>query len=293
VSSTLTYALITPARNEVENLTRLADALAAQTVPPELWLIVDNGSTDETLSVAEELAARHSWIQVTAAGGEGGPIRGGPIVRAFAFGLEQLDDRYDVVVKLDADISMEPDYFERLLAAFAEDPRLGIASGSALEEDADGIWRQRFGTGNAVWGAARAYRRECLQDVLPLEERMGWDGIDEFKAKLNAWNTTTLLDLPFRHHRGEGARDGARWRPWAARGSASHYMGYRFSYLLARAAHHTLREPVAAAMVWGFLAAAIRREQKFPDAEVRARLRRDQRLRNLATRRREALGRTR
>ena len=92
----------------------------------------------------------------------------------------------DVVVNVDADVTMEPDYFERLLEALERDPSLGIASGSAWEPH-DGVWRQRFViTGGTVWGATRAYRWACLQDVLPLEERHGWDGIDQLKARARA-----------------------------------------------------------------------------------------------------------
>ena len=137
---------------------------------------------------------------------------------------------------------MEPDYFERLLDAFARDPSLGIASGSAWELD-DGVWRQRFVTGGTVWGATRAYRWECLQEVLPLEERHGWDGIDQLKARARGWHTTTLTDLPFRHHRAEGLGDGSTWAHWAANGDTAYFMGYRPWYLLAHAA------PVAAGPV--------------------------------------------
>ena len=61
----LTFAAITPTRNEAENLRRLAPCMAAQTHPPVRWIIVDNGSTDETPAIARELADQHpgsrSW----------------------------------------------------------------------------------------------------------------------------------------------------------------------------------------------------------------------------------------
>ena len=107
--------------------------------------------------------------------------RGAPIVRALHAGIDALDLVPDVLVNVDADVTVEPDYFARLLDVFANDPSLGIASGSAWELE-DGEWRQRFVTGGTVWGATRAYRWKCLQDVLPLEERHGWDGIDQLEG---------------------------------------------------------------------------------------------------------------
>jgi biofilm PGA synthesis N-glycosyltransferase PgaC len=288
--SSHSYALVTPARNESENLGRLASCLVAQTVTPTEWVIVDNGSIDATAVVAAELAARHPWVRVITQPAEEGLVRGRPVVRAFQAGLRALQTRPDVIVKLDADVSFGRDYFERLLDAFAADERLGIASGSAFELDAAGEWRQQFSTGTSVWGATRAYRRQCLDDVQPLDEEMGWDGIDRLKANMLGWRTATVLDLPFRHHRLEGERDGARRKAWAAQGRVSHYMGYRFWYMVLRALHHARREPAALAMIGAHAAAALRRRPRCPDRAVRDYLRREQRLGTVLVRRREALG---
>lgn len=283
------YAVITPARDEADNLPRLAESLAAQHVIPLRWMIVDNGSTDGTPQVAADLADRHPWITVISVPGERDPVRGRPIVRSFMAALEALGDLPEVVVNVDADISFAPDYFERLLAAFATDPRLGIASGSGYELDGD-TWRQRHLTGTTVWGASRAYRRACLQDVLPLAERLGWDGTDEFKANARGWTTRTLVDLPFHHHRAEGERDGA-WRSRVEQGRIAHYMGYRPSYLALRAAFNGVRHPSGLGLLWGYLAQAARRAEREPDAGARAYLRSQQRARNVPARLREARGR--
>jgi poly-beta-1,6-N-acetyl-D-glucosamine synthase len=286
------YAVITPARNEEENLGHLAQALAAQSLKPICWLIVDDGSTDDTARVAFELARTWSWVQIRQ--GEGmvgkGEVRGRPIVRAFNRGIKALRVTPDVVVKLDADVTFAPDYFERLLRAFTDDPALAIASGSAYELE-DGVWRQRHMTGTHVWGASRAYRWSCLAKLLPLDEQMGWDGLDVLRANMNGWTTRTLTDLPFRHHRKEGQRDGAPRLAWAAQGRASHYMGYRFWYLAARALHHSLKEPPALAMIAGYIAAVARRRPRCEDDAVRVYLRSRQRVRDLPRRLLEAYGR--
>lgn len=286
----LSYAVITPARDEATTLPRLAASLARQSVAPRAWVIVENGSTDDTQRVAQALATSHSWIHVLMRDQSDPAERGAPIVRALHAALETLEPT-DVVVNVDADVSFpDEDYFERLLGAFTADPFLGIASGSAHEHDGR-EWRQRHVTGSTVWGASRAYRRSCLEDVLPLEERLAWDGIDELRARVRGWRTATLADLPFHHHRREGERDGAPSAGWISRGKAARYMGYRLPYLALRALHHARREPAALALVWGYAAAAVRREETTSDAESRRLLRGQQRVRNLARRRREALGR--
>jgi biofilm PGA synthesis N-glycosyltransferase PgaC len=270
---TLTYGVVTPARDEEEHLRGLAACLAAQTLPPAHWVVVDDGSADATADVA----ARHGATVVrlharTAA-------RGGPVVRALTAGLGALDD-VDVVIKVDADVTFAPDYLAQLVAAFAADPQLGMASGSCWEEEG-GSLRQRFGAGMGVWGATRAYRRECLRDVLPLEERQGWDEIDAARANAHGWRTRTLLDLPFVHHRSEGTRDGSRAAVWRAQGDVAHYMGYRWSYVLARTAFRAAREPSALAILVGYADAALRRAPRLEDEAAVRHVREHQRLRRL------------
>jgi len=281
------YAVITPVLDERENLDRLARALEAQSVLPAAWIIVDTGSQDGSLEAARALARRHDWVRTLEIDPE--RARGGPIVRAFNAGMTLAPAYADIVVKLDADISFSEDYFDRLLDAFAADPRLGIASGTCFEER-NGEWRERHVTADNVWGACRAYRTACLDVVSPLEERMGWDGIDVLKANARGWRTGIVPGLSFRHHRGEGSRDGNRFAPWLARGRVAHYMGYRPSFLMIRAFRHTLQDPAAIMMIAGWLKPALAREPACADETARAYLRRQQRLRELPRRAREAQG---
>ncbi len=282
--------MVTPARDEAANLPRLASCLAAQTRPPTTWVIIENGSSDGTLELARDLAAEHAWVQVISLPGTSSADRGAPVVRALNAGIAALTEPPEVFVNVDADISMEPDYFERLLAKFRADPSLGIASGSAYELRR-GTWEQRYVTGSTVWGASRAYRWECLHDVLPFEERVAWDGVDEFKANARGWRTVAFEELPFHHHRREGERDGTPWRARRNQGQAAHYLGYRPWYLVLRALWHTRREAAALGLIFGYAQAAWRQEPTNSDAQARAYLRGQQSIRKLPQRLLEAAGR--
>jgi glycosyltransferase involved in cell wall biosynthesis len=289
--SALRYAVVTPVRDEADNLPRLAEALARQLARPTSWVIVDNGSRDGTLELARRLASEQPWVLVLEIDGASAADRGAPVVRALGAGIDVLaSDPPDIVVNVDADISVEPDYFERLLTRFDEDPSLGIASGSAYELTR-GEWRQRHVTGSTVWGASRAYRWGCLVEILPLEERVGWDGIDEFRANARGWRTHAFEQLPFRHHRREGERDGSSWAARRNQGRTAHYIGYRAWYLVLRAFWNVRRDPGALGLIWGYLLAALRREPKTGDADARAYLRSQQSLRRLRLRSLEAIGR--
>lgn len=289
------YAVITPARNEAENLRRLARCLARQTRPPSAWIVIDDASTDDTFEVASAISRERPWAHVirsadasarTESVGEGRRV--GKEGIAFEAGLAALPESPDVVVKVDADISMAPDYFERLLAEFAADESLGIAGGLCHELE-DGDWRPVFSTGTHVSGATQAYRYRCLQEILPLEARLGFDGIAVAKANACGWSSRTIFELEFLHHRKTGGRDG-QIRAWIASGETLHYMGYRPSYLVTKALFRSLREPAAVALVWGYVRAALRRHTRVEPA-IRAHVREGQRLRSLPLRAREALGR--
>ena len=195
---------------------------------------------DGTPELAQELEREHSWVRLLSVPGAAAAERGAPIVRSLHAAIDELAaNPPDFVVNVDADISFDPDYFPRLLDRFDADPALGIASGSAFELQ-DGDWRQRHVTGSTVWGASRAFRWACLQEILPFEERVGWDGIDEFKANARGWHTQAFEDLPFKHHRREGERDGRLAR---AAKPGSRRVLRRLSRLVSRPARALERAP--------------------------------------------------
>jgi hypothetical protein len=183
---------------------------------------------------------------------------------------------------------MERDYFDRVIGEFERGDRLGIAGGIAYELEPDGVWRQRHSTGTGVWGASRAYRRTCLEEILPLDERMGWDTLDLAAASVRGWDVRVLADLPFLHHRKEGSRESSRFRHWVSHGQAAYYMGYRPMYLFLRTAYRMVRDPSALGISVGYFGSALHRESRCRDAAVTAYVRREQRLRRLPTRIRQA-----
>ena len=190
----LTYAAVTPARDEDENLARLGAAMVDQTLPPVRWVIVENGSTDGTLGVARALEAAHPFIRVIQTESSSNYQRTSAYMRAFHTGVEALHGLGDLVVKLDADVSIDPDYFQGVARAFADDPRLGIASGTMVEVR-HGMWQEVTLLDDHCWGPTRAYRRSCLDLVLPLEDGYNYASVDETKAHLAGFTTMPAIGV--------------------------------------------------------------------------------------------------
>jgi poly-beta-1,6-N-acetyl-D-glucosamine synthase len=287
VSEPLRYAVVTPARNERENLDRLARSMTAQTAIPTAWVIADDGSDDGTVELAESWAGEHPWIQVCrrdqAAGALNNGRREGRDLHAFRDGIRALAEIPDVVVKVDADTSFDADYFERLLRRFADEPDLGIAGGACYELE-QGHWVRQKVDATHPRGASRAYRRECLDIVMTIDARMGWDGLDEVRAALRGYRSATLVDLGFRHHRLVGHREKGRLHNGTAQGRAAWYMGYRPSYVFLRTLYRVPNDWGAAGMVLGYATAMATRQPRCDESDVRRYLRRRQRLTALVRR---------
>src|SRR5262249_17183223 len=150
---------------------------------------------------------KHVFIHVVRSP-QGQPRGPGPaVVRAFNRGLDEagrLGIEYDFVVKLDCDLSFEPDYFERLLAEFAANPKLGIASGVYCEAR-DGVnWREVEMPAYHAAGASKMIRRACWEQIHGFIPSRGWDTVDEIRAMSHGWETTHFRELRIKHWKAEG-----------------------------------------------------------------------------------------
>lgn len=293
------YMLLTPARDEMRYLPDLADSLRKQTLPFMRWVIVDDGSTDGTAEFAEGLAAEDDRITVLRRESRPNRRAGCGDIEAFNAGLTFAGEplSYDYVGKLDADLVLPDDYFERLFAEFDRNPRLGIAGGHCYERRPGGLVLDRVPDSH-VRGATKTYRRECLRDSLPLAEVPGWDTVDEVKARARGWETHSFREPGVIHQRPVTGGSGGVLRGRFVLGRMSYFLGYRPSYFGLRVARNLGKPPYVVgglAMAWGYVSGAVLRADRYDDVEFRESLREDQRdrMRALLWRQRPAREQTR
>lgn len=283
--------LITPARDEAAHLERTVRAVAAQGRRPDLWLIVDDGSTDATPQLLERLAGELPFLEARRAParrvleGEDGLALAAEAV-AFNAALQSVElSAFTHVGKLDADVELPPDYLEQLLARFAEDPGLGIAGGTLLERE-EGAWRPTKVPANHVRGALKLYSRECLEAIGGVQERLGWDTIDETYARMQGFETRSLPELRARHHRPVATRGGTL-RGRARHGQCAYILRYGFWWVALRSLKVACQRPrgfSGIAFLYGYLRAALRREGRVEDEQYRRFVARELRGRVLAVR---------
>ena len=274
------YIAITPARDEQELLPGLIASMTAQSWKPERWIIVDDGSADTTARIVDEACRRYPWIEARHLPRNRSRAPGGEGVIAEFLPLEMCQ-QYDYVMRLDADVSFGRDFAENLRAEFARDEQLGIASPTLYEPDGS-QWHEIRQPEFHTRGPAKLYSIDCFTAIGVLDPDVGWDTLDEARAMLRGYRTRSFRHIKAKHHRPQGTASG--WRARMAAGLAAYRVGYSPLFMLARAARHTVSQPVpfaGALMLAGYFNGYVRGEPRCAEPEVVQFIRRHQRRRLL------------
>lgn len=278
------YVVVSPLRNEDAYLPQTIASMCAQTLKPRQWVLVDDGSTDRTGALIDEAAASHAWITPVHRRDRGFRQAGGGVIDAFYDGLAHLCEAdWNVIVKLDGDLSFAPDYFARCLSRLQEDPRLGIVGGTCCVAQ-DGILRPEFAGEPSfhVRGPSKLYRRACFEAIGGLLRAPGWDTADQMKANLLGWTTRTFADIEVEHLRPTGLAYGA-WSNWTKNGLANFVTGYDPLFMACKCLKRLLSRPTpaglveAAGLAHGYLSGHWRRVPRVDDPALIAYVRAQQR----------------
>jgi biofilm PGA synthesis N-glycosyltransferase PgaC len=256
--------------NEQRHLQRFLDSMARQERFPDLLVLVDDGSTDDSLAIASEFASGRENVRLLALPARA-PVRdrlaAAAELRAFQRGLAEVQEQWDVAVKMDADLELAANLFGTLEHAFLETPELGIAGAqlSVIDPRSGKAVRERCEP-HHVRGATKFYRRACLEEISPIPSILGWDTIDEIAARQHGWQTSSL-DAPGAgavHLRPTGENDGmlrAQYR-W---GVCAYGIGQHPLWVALSAARRLGDRPAllgSAAFLAGWVSAALRQRPR-------------------------------
>jgi glycosyltransferase involved in cell wall biosynthesis len=256
------YVLITPAHNEEAFIEKTLASMVAQTVLPERWVIVDDGSTDGTARIIEKYADGHQWIELVQRPQRHHRSFAGK-ADAFNAGFERVRSvKFNVIGDLDADISFDPDYLEFLLNKFDDDPSLGVAGTPFTEDGGYDTARDSFEGANHVAGGCQLFRRQCFEDVggyIP-NPAGGVDWIAVTTARMKGWRTRSFPEKRFHHHRALGTAGKSGTAASFSYGAKDYYLGGSPVWQLFRVAYRATKRPLdGVALLAGYCWAAMRR----------------------------------
>lgn len=283
----MNYVLITPARNEEALIHKVLDSVTAQTQPPLKWVIVDDGSTDRTAEMVKSYAARFPWIELVQRPRHVDRNFAGK-VHAFNAGFERVQGlAYDVVGNLDADLSFDPEYFEFLMARFAEDPGLGVAGTPFTQDGGYDSARDSFEGESYVAGGAQMFRAACFREIggyIP-NPGGGVDWIAVMTARMKGWKVQSFADKRFHHYRTLGTAETSPLGAAFQYGERAYFLGGSPVWQSVRSLYRMARKPYVLggiALFAGYSWAAVRRVKR-PVSPEMMRFHRHEQMQKLKT----------
>jgi len=274
------YALITPAHNEEEYIEKTIKSVISQTVLPNKWVIVSDGSTDHTDDIVAKYAAKHGFIQLVRIDRDA-TRNFGSAIRAINTGYEQLKGvEYDLVGNLDADVVLKPDYYQAILAKFQVNPKLGLAGGLVC----DCHWNKAcpiFIAADSVGGPIQMFRRECYEQIggHTCIGMGGYDTVAEIKARMYGWQVRTFPDVKVLHLRRTGTATGSILSARFRQGKMERRIGYHPLFEIAKCLSRIRERPYLLGSLFrlsGYCWSFLRKEQPVLPGDVVSYLRAEQ-----------------
>ena len=240
----MAYVLITPTRDEQEFIGHTIHSVIAQTVRPAEWIVVSDGSTDETNKIVTAASVDHPWIRLIEL-----PPRSernfAAVVRAAETGISSIKTKtYEYIGLLDSDVRFQSNYFECVLNAFEASPNLGLAGGVVIDK---GSRRNKLPQNRQdVPGAVQFFRRICYEQLgglLAIPEG-GWDGLTCARTRMLGYETRLLTHLVVDHLKPRNISEGNVVRRKWQMGIRDHTIGYLSLFELIKCLSRVFEYPV-------------------------------------------------
>jgi len=220
------YYIIIPAYNEEAFMALTLQSLVEQTVLPTKIVVVNDNSTDTTPEIVADFAAKYPFITLVNKKSETIHLPGSKVIQAFQEGEKHIDDNYEIIVKLDADLILPKNYFETIIKYFQSDEQIGMVGGFCYIKKNEDWILENLTDKDHIRGALKAYRKATFKQIGGLKPAMGWDTVDELLCKFYNWKVVTDESLHVKHLKPTGAsyNKAARYK----QGEAFYSLGYGF-----------------------------------------------------------------
>jgi glycosyltransferase involved in cell wall biosynthesis len=264
-----------PVKDEEKILYEVVESIINQTVKPVLWLIIDDGSTDNSPKIIQSYVSKYDWIKSVRL-----PLHPRDIIFhvsyvykcGFDFILKYCNDNkieYKFIASIDADTILETEYFEKLLNKFETNENLGIASGG-LYHEINGKLELSTKLENFPSGTGRVWSKKCFFDTGGFSLEPSADSISNVKATLRGWDIQRFNEIKMVEKRLTSSAEGI-WNGYKYNGYMAYYLNKNPILVLLSTFQCALRKPyyIGIAFLWGYIVPFIKREEKIKDREIR------------------------
>jgi len=269
------YILVTPAKNEGDNLPFVLKSVIEQTIRPKVWLIIDDGSTDGTPQIIQRAEVEYSWIK---------SIKLPPHPRDITFhysfvcktGFDWITSycaeneiEYQYIGLLDADTELSENFFESLITAMQNDTSLGIVSGG-IHHIVNGELKWNQSNENLPAGTGRLWRRECFFQTDGYVVEPAPDSISNVKAALRGWKIKKFKSIVAVERRMTSSAEGL-WKGHRVHGEIAYYFNKHPLLVLLNFANRLIERPHYTCFAYslGYLNNFVKRRPKISDPEIR------------------------
>lgn len=271
----MTHLVVSPCRNESDFMMKTLNSVAAQSLKPDLWIIVDDGSTDDTPQLLEQFARENPWVKIVAKPDRGHRAVGPGVIEAFYYGLDTINlDDFDYVTKLDLDLDLPKQYFEILIGRMEENPRIGTCSGKPYFRAKNGQLRSEMRGDEMSVGMTKVYRTKCFKDIGGFVREVMWDGIDCHACRKKGWIACSWdePELVFEHLRPMGSSQKGIITGKTRHGFGQYFMGSDPFYFVSTAIFRMREKPYVIgglAIIWGYFSSMFQGKPQLDDKELR------------------------
>lgn len=241
------YVVVTPCKNEEKNLPALASSIINNTIKPSLWVLLNDGSNDNSYSILRDLEEKDSWIKVIHEkesirdlGFHYSDIVNEAIKYAYSI-CEKQDINFEYIGLIDADMILEKDFFEKIIDRFERNPNLGVCSGTAAYIYGNQRVLEKGRSSHPI-GGLRVWRKECFEDTGGFPTSYSADSVSNVLAILKGWDTRKYEDIIGIQTRKTSSAEGL-WKGLITRGKSDYYRDYHPVYVALKFLKYSIKPP--------------------------------------------------
>ena len=243
-----TYALLTAARNEAKYIEKTLQAVINQKVHPLQWIIVNDNSIDATKKIVEKYQKKYAFIKLVNLKDHK--------MRSFSSKVYAINTAYKMIKEdnfnfigiLDADISFESNYYEKVMQYLNENERLALAGGMRYDL-IDGKFKKVITSQSSVCGAVQLYRKQIFDSIggfTPLEYG-GEDSVAEIMVRKMGYFGKSFSDIEVYHYRPTGTEKSTILKSKFREGIQLYLIGYHPLFNFFRSIVRFMERPI----FWG------------------------------------------